>query len=60
MDIYTKVFLANMVVIITTLIVDRKLLEDSIEKSFNIPMGMWCILSLFSIPAWLVYVIMTF
>lgn len=62
MDLYTKLFLANLVGMITTAWVDKSLLKDKLEKlpGFATLLEVWALITLLSIPVWLVYIIVTF
>ena len=61
----TKIFFINWILILTVAGVDRLLLNDGIEngKFGNIPVfifGVWALVSLLSIPAWFIYLILSF
>ena len=62
MDIYTKLFLANIAGLVTTAWLDKKVLKDKLEKlpGFGTLLEVWAIITLLSIPTWLVYIIVTF
>ena len=61
MDFYTKLFLANMVAMLFTAGMDRNIFNDGIEKLpvIGVTMQCWCFLSLFTVPIWLFYIIIT-
>ena len=62
MDLYTKLFLANLVGMITTAWVDKSLLKDKLEKlpGFGTFLEAWTLVTILSIPVWLIYIIVTF
>ena len=59
MDIYTKVFAVNMLVMVVTAVVDFFLFKNALEKSMTIfgvdLMQLWFKLSMVSIPAMIIY-----
>ena len=59
MDIYTKIFLINIILIFSALFIDKQFLDDYIDKqrSTRIPAGAWALMTLLSIPAWLIYLV---
>lgn len=61
MDIYTKLFLANLVAIIATLAIDMAFLDDALEKATigGVLLGYWVLIGVLSIPVWLIYQIFT-
>ncbi len=60
-DIYTKVFFANLVAIMFFAAFDRLVLDDKIEKAIIIGfvVNLWASLSFISIPVWLIYMIIS-
>lgn len=62
MDIVTKLFLANIVGLVATAWVDKKVLKDKLEKlpRFGTFLEVWSLITLLSIPVWLLYIIVTF
>ena len=49
MDIITKIFLLNWLAVLVACAVDRKLLEDAVQKAAVIGalFGWWCVLTVF-------------
>ena len=62
MDIYTKLFLANFVGMVSTAWIDKGVLKDGLEKlpGFGVFLELWALVTILSIPAWLFYIIVTF
>tara|TARA_R110002049_G_scaffold246665_4_gene420771 strand:+ start:1592 stop:1780 length:189 start_codon:yes stop_codon:yes gene_type:complete len=62
MDIYTKLFLANFVAVVSTALMDKIVLKDKLEKlpGFSVLLELWTLVTILSIPVWLVYIIVTF
>lgn len=62
MDIYTKIFLANIVAVLFTAIIDKELLGDAMEHHWILGpiLGIWCIVSIVSIPVFIIWLILTF
>lgn len=62
MDIYTKLFLANMVGLVFTAWIDKGVLKDKLEKlpGFGTFLEIWTLITILSIPTWLLYIIITF
>lgn len=61
MDIVTKLFLANIVGLVATAWIDKKVLKDKLEKlpGFSTCLEVWTLITIFSIPTWLLYIIVT-
>ncbi|EGG99253.1 hypothetical protein imdm_1331 [gamma proteobacterium IMCC2047] len=61
MDIVTKLFLANLVGIISIAWLDKKVLKDKLEKlpGFGTLLEVWTLMTILTIPAWLVYFVVT-
>jgi len=61
MDIVTKLFLANLVGIVSIAWLDKKVLKDKLEKlpGFGTLLEVWTLITILSIPAWLVYFVVT-
>ena len=59
MDFYTKLFLVNFIVLVFIAIVDRDIFNDALEKVrvVGTALGIWSALTIISIPAWLVYLV---
>lgn len=57
MDVVTKILLINFICIISVLGIDRGLLSDGLEDTFPKSLGWWTILSVVSVPAYLIYLI---
>lgn len=57
----TKLFLINLISVITASQIDRILLDDAIgnHKWLVYPFGAWAALSIISIPGWIIYIIYT-
>jgi hypothetical protein len=62
MDIVTKLFLANIAALAITAWIDKGLLKDKLEKlpGFGTFLEVWTLVTLLSIPVWLLYIIVTF
>ncbi len=60
MEVYTKLFLANLVAIIAIATIDRVVLKDALEKTKTgaILLGLWAWTGILSIPAWVIYQIL--
>lgn len=59
MDIYSKVFLINMVLVISIAWLD-KFMNDKISAVVNVEiLGFWAFLSILSIPVYVIYLIVT-
>ena len=60
MDVYTKIFAINLILVFALSAIDRNLLNDRIEKSkMFVTFGLWALISLVSIPVWLCYLVVT-
>lgn len=59
MDIYTKLFFANWVLIMFVAGMDKAVLNDRLEENFLVPLGSWSVLTLCSCPAIMIYWIMS-
>jgi len=61
MDIYTKLFLANLLSLILVAAIDKHLLNDQLEKLpiIGVVLGLWAALTLISIPVYVVYLLVT-
>jgi hypothetical protein len=59
MDIYTKLFWANLFCIIFTAIADKALYNDALEKHWlsGPVLSVWDVISTLSIPVYVVYLI---
>ncbi len=61
MDIVTKLFLANLVGIVSIAWLDKKILKDKLEKlpGFATLLEVWTLITILSVPTWLVYCVVT-
>ena len=61
MDFYTKMFLVNWVILIFMALIDRKILDDAIEdgKYTKHLWSIWNVVTVLSVPVWVVYLIVT-
>ena len=61
MDIVTKLFLANLVGIVSIAWLDKKVLKDKLEKlpGFGTLLEVWTLITILTIPVWLVYFVVT-
>lgn len=61
MDFYTKLFLANMVAMVFSAVMDRHVFNDALENLpvIGVTFQWWSFLSLITIPVWLFYIIIT-
>ena len=57
MDTVTKVFLVNQIVMWSTAAIDRNLLDDALEDIAPTAFGIWCVLSMISVPAYLIWLV---
>lgn len=57
MDFYTKAFLINLVLFVFVCIFDKGLFDDAIEKAFGMTIGIWSLFTMFTVPVWLIYII---
>jgi hypothetical protein len=57
MEIYTKVFLINWVVLLVLMALDKYMWNDYLEnhRIISWPLGIWSFVSLCSVPVWLIY-----
>jgi hypothetical protein len=59
MDIVTKVFLVNVLLLVIVTVVDTFLPENFFANYYQNELRIWIIISNLSIPAWLIYIIVT-
>ena len=61
MDIYTKLFLANLIAMFFTAAFDRYVLNDALEDIVftRAMLGLWALATFISMPAWIIYVIVS-
>ena len=59
MEIYTKVFFANIFVIVVLAGCDKALFNEWINDNFKFIVDSWVRMSFISIPIWLVYLLAT-
>lgn len=59
MDIYTKLFLANWVVLLTVALMDRNILNDALSNHGIVhqTLGLWALIIFISVPVWIIYLI---
>ena len=61
MSIVTILFLANLISLIATVWIDQGVLKGRIEKlpGFGPFLEVWTLITIFSVPVWLVYLLFT-
>jgi len=60
MDFYTKLFLINLVVLILTVCAGIFIPNDALDRSRIVPLlSLWVVVTAVSIPAWVIYAIIT-
>jgi len=61
MDIYTKIFLINMIMVFATVAIDVHILDGALEASPSIfpILGLWALSTIISVPVWIVWAIVT-